>query len=68
MCCVFASMPAAIVAAKQTIMQVQNMLVQKKCLARYAEAMGEARRRCGSKLGCACGLPGPERAGVPQGA
>jgi len=38
-------MPAGIFAAKQAIMPVQNMLVQKKCLARYAEVMGEARRR-----------------------
>ena len=45
MCCVLTSMPAAIFAAKQAIMPVQNMLAQKKCLAWRAEVMGEARRR-----------------------
>ena len=45
MCCVLTSIAAGIFAAKQAIMPVQNMLVQKKCLAWRAEVMGEARRR-----------------------
>ena len=66
MCCVLASMPAAIVAAKQAIMPVQNMLVQKNAWrgmqGPWARRSGVAGQDRDARAGC------PERAGAPQGA